>query len=95
MQALLLHSPSTTIASFLLAATVVLLTACGSSAGVTEQAPPETPPLSFPDALTVGGACDVVCPNGDNIDIICAAGETPTCDCDATPRTQCLGSAAN
>lgn len=63
----------------------------------TPADPPAPPPApgTFPDSKAVGDACEASCPNGDDIGITCAAGETPICDCDATPRTECAGSEAS
>ena len=40
--------------------------------------------------MAVGDACNTSCPDGSKLEILCAEGETPQCDCNATPRTQCL-----
>lgn len=68
---------------------------------------PEAPaPAAVPDSVTypqghapaapdqpVGGSCSVDC-SGSSVAITCAEGETPVCDCAATPASQCLPPAA-
>lgn len=59
------------------------------------DSPVVTPdPVSFPESKAVGEMCEATCADDETIGITCAAGETPVCDCDATPRTECEGSEA-
>lgn len=39
--------------------------------------------------LPVGDSCSVEC-SGNTVEILCAEGETPQCDCSVVPQAQCL-----
>lgn len=64
----------------------VALAACGKSEEPAPSAPAVAP---APPAQAVGDSCSQECGGGTVAAIQCAAGETPVCDCKATPNALC------
>lgn len=73
-------------------ALVLILAACGKT---PPPAPATAPTAAAPAALPavadapVGESCSATCDDGIPASIVCAAGETPVCDCKGQPRTSC------
>lgn len=87
---------STTVIALLVAAAAAATTLvmCGRTPESVPVAAPETPAIidhtpAAPDT-PVGESCSADCGNGVIAAITCAEGETPVCNCQATPQTQCL-----
>lgn len=76
-----------------LALALVALAGCGKK----EEAPPASPapatqaePVApAPPAQAIGASCSKDCGGGKTLSIQCAEGETPVCDCAASPQTSC------
>jgi hypothetical protein len=76
-----------------LAIAVVLAAGCGKK----EEAPqapatpaaPAAPVQPAPPPQAVGDSCSQDCGGGKVASITCAQGETPVCDCQATPNALC------
>ena len=69
----------------------VVIAACGKETAPA-PAPPPVPAAVVPDLpppQEVGDSCAKDCGNGVKAEIQCAAGETPVCDCAATPNASC------
>lgn len=72
---------------------VLALSACGKQE--QQQAPPAAPAASAatvapaPPPQALGDSCSKDCGGGNVISIQCAAGETPVCECGASPMASC------
>ena len=53
----------------------------------------EPEPSAPPPPQPVGDSCHLACAGGGAVEITCAAGETPHCDCQGILKTQCLPAA--
>lgn len=79
------------LAGFALA--LVTLTGCGKQEDAAPAAPAPVPQqaapaIPAPPPQAIGESCSKDC-GGTAISIQCAEGETPVCDCAATPQASC------
>lgn len=61
----------------------------GLASGCQQQPEPAAPSAPASDAQAIGESCSQDCGGGKVAAITCAEGETPVCDCGATPSAAC------